>query len=46
MAIPSDPVVSGSFSSIARPAWVRSEGDGWQIPPYTSICIRRYGFAS
>ncbi len=44
--MPSDPVVSGSAASIARPASVRSDGDGWQIPPYTSICIRRYGFAS
>ena len=44
--MPSEPVVSGSAASIARPAFVRSDGDGWQMLPYVSICMRRYGLES
>ena len=44
--MPSEPVVSGYASRIARPASVSSDGEEWHTLPYVSICMRRYGFAS
>ena len=45
-AMPRDPGVSGVSARMARPASVRSDGDGCTAAPYTSISMRRYGFES
>ena len=46
IAMPRLPVESGSCSRMVRPAFVRSLGLGWTVPPKVSIIIRRYGFWS
>ena len=46
IAIPRLPVVSGSFSSTARPEAVSVDGLGWHSAPQTCIIILRYGFCS
>ena len=46
MAIPSEPGLSGSASTTARPAAVRVLGERWTCPPKASIMRRRYGFWS
>jgi hypothetical protein len=46
MAMPSEPGELGSLASTARPAAVRSDGEGWITPPNVSIMIFRYGFWS
>jgi hypothetical protein len=46
IAMPSDPVDSGSASRIALPACVVGDGDGTTSAPNVSMKIRRYGFCS
>ena len=46
MAMPSDPVESGCAAWIARPLFVRSEGDATTPAPNVSMKMRRYGFWS
>jgi len=46
IAIPSDPVDSGSASSTFLPAWVVEVGDGRTSAPNVSMKMRRYGFCS
>ena len=46
IAIPSDPVDSGSAARIARPEFVSADGLATTWPPQSSISDRRYGFES
>ena len=44
MAIPSEPVESGSSARIVRPAFVSGDGEGTTDAPKAWIIERRYGF--